>query len=116
MPHLLSHQRYRYGAICAAIFVVTLLAYWRAQYHPFLFFDDRDYLENFHVRSGASVSNALWFFTHVHFSNWHPLTSIVYMLERQFFGLHPRPYHLVNIFLHATNSVLLLMVLFRMTT
>src|SRR5438874_1644374 len=101
-----SPSPYRALAICSALVVTTLAVYWRAQYYPFLFFDDRDYLENFHVRSGASFANALWFFSHVHFSNWHPLTSIVYMFERQFFGLNPRPFHLVNILLHSANSVL----------
>jgi len=115
MPRLPSYERSRCLAISLGLFLVTILVYLRAQYHPFLFFDDRDYLENFHVRSGASFSNALWFFIHVHFSNWHPLTSILYMLERQVFGLNPRPFHLVNILIHALNSVLVFVLLNRMT-
>src|SRR5207249_3538885 len=59
--------------------------------------------------------NARWALTTGHFSNWHPLTWLSHMTDCQFFGLKPGPHHLDSVSFHIINSVLLLLVLQRMT-
>jgi len=78
--------------------------------------DDPQYvLDNPHVNRGWRLDDALWFLSHSHGGNWHPLTSWSHMLDVQLFGLAPAGPHAVNLTLHVVNAVLLAWVLFRMT-
>src|SRR5438132_1315469 len=54
-------------------------------------------------------------FTAFHASNWHPVTWLSHMMDCQLFDLHPAGHHLTSVLLHAANSVLLFIVLRRMT-
>ena len=56
-----------------------------------------------------------WAFTTGHAGNWHPLTWISHMLDIQLFGLNPQGHHLMNLFFHIANTLLLFFVLHRMT-
>ena len=56
-----------------------------------------------------------WAFTTGHAANWHPLTWISHMVDVQLFGLHPGWHHLVNLLFHLANTLLLFLVLHRMT-
>jgi tetratricopeptide (TPR) repeat protein len=81
-----------------------------------VFFDDPRYVyENPHVNQGLRPGHALWFLSHPHGENWHPLTSWSHMLDVQLFGLDPAGPHAVNLALHALNAVLLVLVLYRLT-
>ena len=46
---------------------------------------------------------------------WYPLTWISYLADRQIYGPGPWGYHLTNVLLHAATSVVLFLVLRRMT-
>ena len=46
---------------------------------------------------------------------WYPLTLISYMLDSQMYGPKPWGYHLTNVLLHAATTVILFLVLRRMT-
>ena len=79
-------------------------------------FDDGKYiLENPHVRTGLTAEGFIWAFTSTYASNWHPLTWLSHMLDVQLFELDPGPHHLVNVVFHAINTVLLFLLLLRMT-
>src|SRR5207248_6243560 len=47
--------------------------------------------------------------------NWHPLTWLSLQLDYELFGLRPWGYHLSNLLLHTANTLLLFLVLRRMT-
>ena len=49
------------------------------------------------------------------FGDWYPLTSLSHMLDCQLYGLNPAGHYLTNVLLHAAASVLLFLVLLRMT-
>ncbi len=98
------------------LIVVTFVVYWQVVNHQFVNFDDGTYiLENPHVKTGLTGEGFIWAFTSTYASNWHPLTWLSHMLDVQLFGLHPGPHHLVNVLFHAINTVLLFLLLLRMT-
>ena len=105
----------------AAIFALVALvaiAYaplWRNQ---FVFYDDFVYIvDNPHVRNGFSIDSIRWAFqVDSRTGNWHPLTWLSHMADTALFGPDaPWAIHGVNLLLHATNSLLLLWILWRAT-
>ena len=102
--------------ICLVLASVTLGIYWQVHDFGFVNFDDPDYVsENPVVSRGLTFNGIIWSFTHFYSSNWHPLTWISHMLDCQLFGLNPAGPHVVNVFFHAANSVLLFLLLQRLT-
>ena len=103
-------------AISAALAISIFVIYGQCVSHPFLRLDDPDYVvENEHVNSGLSLSNIAWALTAMYASNWHPLTWISHMIDVQLFGLDAGKHILVNVTIHAVNSLLLFLVLRRAT-
>src|SRR5512140_1263759 len=94
----------------------TLLAYSVVGRHGFVDYDDGDYVSaNPHVESGLTLANVVWAFTTGHASNWHPLTWLSHMLDYQLFGRDPGAQHLVNLAIHIANTILLFLLLRKMT-
>ncbi|HQJ08603.1 MAG TPA: tetratricopeptide repeat protein, partial [Deltaproteobacteria bacterium] len=95
---------------------VVAVVYWQVVGHGFTSLDDRLYImENPNVASGLSSGNVAWAFTAFHASNWHPLTWISHMIDCQIFGMRPGMHHFVSMLFHMANSLLLFLVLRRMT-
>ncbi len=96
--------------------VCTLVAYWHVTKCDFISFDDLKYVrDNKMVNIGLTWRGIVWAFTHAYASNWHPLAWISHMIDVQLFGLKPTGHHFINLALHTTNSVLVFLVLKRMT-
>src|SRR5512136_1087904 len=90
--------------ILALLAAATFLVFAGVLRNGWIFFDDPRYVyENPHVRRGFGLGDALWFLTHAHGENWHPLTSWSHMLDVQVFGLGPVGPHAVNLALHVLN-------------
>ena len=78
--------------------------------------DDIPYLlENRHVHDGLTLAGMKWAFTSMERCNWHPLTWISTMVDCGLYGPKPWGHHLTSVLFHAANSVLLMLVLTRMT-
>ena len=98
------------------LLVLTISVYWQVQDHEFVHFDDPAYVtDNRHVQYGLSKEGFFWAFQTFHVSNWHPITWLSHMLDFHLYGFNPAGHHLVNVFLHAANSLLLFLFL-RETT
>jgi tetratricopeptide (TPR) repeat protein len=98
--------------LCLMLALVTIVLYNPISHAPFLNYDDNSYVtENFHVRAGLTWNTVVWAFTTNAESNWHPLTWISHALDVQLFGLNPAGPHYVNVLLHATNVLLLFLIL-----
>ena len=96
--------------------LLTIALYWPTTEHDFINFDDPNYVtSNPHVLGGLTWESAGWAFTTLYLGLWHPLTWISHMLDCQCFGLRPGGHHLTGLLLHAANTVLLFVVLRRMT-
>jgi len=102
--------------ICFVLVALTVGVYWPVGHYPFVAYDDLDYVaDNPHVKAGLTWEGMCWVFSHLTISNWHPLTSLSHLLDCQVFGLDPGAHHLVNVALHAANTLLLFVVLNGMT-
>lgn len=100
--------------VLAALVAVTFLP---CLNNGFVTYDDPDYVtKNVRVQSGISLSGIQWALTTGSVSsNWHPLTLLSHMLDCEWFGLQPFGHHLTSYILHILNSVLLFVMLQRMT-
>jgi tetratricopeptide (TPR) repeat protein len=104
------------GPICLLLLLSTAFVFWPVRGFDYVNYDDLDYVSaNPHVQSGLTWQNVCWAFTSGHASNWHPLTWLSHMLDWQLFGPNPGAQHLVNAGFHAINTVLLFLILRRMT-
>jgi protein O-mannosyl-transferase len=83
----------------------------------FINYDDPLYVtENPHVLAGLNWSGLAWAFGHIHTETyWHPLSWLSHMADCQFFGLNPGAHHLVSLWFHALNTVLVFVVFQRLT-
>ncbi len=114
------HQRL---LICILLAAVTFAVYLPVRNHSFLYYDDDVYVtKNENVQQGLSWQGVKWAFTTGACSNWHPLTWLSLMLDCQLFraaslpgGVKSGPMHIVNVLFHVANSILLFVVLARMT-
>jgi len=103
-------------AICIFLMVATFCIYSQIQDHEFINFDDDLYItNNLNVQAGLTSESVEWAFTTFATGNWFPLTWFSYMLDYQLYGSHAKGYLLTNLFFHIANSLLLFLVLFRMT-
>ncbi len=102
--------------ICALLGAAVLIVYGLALHCGFINFDDENYVtDNWHVQHGFNLQSVRWAFTTDAASNWHPLTWLSHILDCQLYGLHPAGHHLTSLLLHAVNSILLLLLLNRLT-
>ena len=102
--------------ICLMLIACVFLVFGRDVRHEFVNFDDEAYFTtNLHVENGLTWKNALWAFQIGYAANWHPLTWLSLMLDVQLFGTGPLGPHLTNVILHAASTVLLFLLLRRLT-
>jgi tetratricopeptide (TPR) repeat protein len=102
--------------ICVFLAAITLLCYWPITHHAFINFDDHEYItENVHVKAGLTWQGVAWAFCTGSFCSWHPLTWISHMLDYELYGLNAGGHHLTNLLFHIANSLLLFLLLNRMT-
>lgn len=106
------------GLILVALAVAPFL-----QTHGFEFvnYDDNLYVtENRMVQLGLTWDGVKYAFTTFEGGNWHPLTWLSHMTDCQLFrqgdgSQWPGGHHLVSVALHATNTLLVWVVLRRLT-
>jgi hypothetical protein len=102
--------------ICLLLALLTLLLYLPVRQHGFIVYDDNLYVtENRMVQQGLSWAGVKWAFTTLHASNWHPVTWLSHMLDWELFGGNAGAHHLVNVLFHVANTLLLFLLLRRMT-
>jgi tetratricopeptide (TPR) repeat protein len=102
--------------ICLLLVAVTLAVYWPVMRYDFVNYDDPDYFTaNTHVQTGLTLPNMVWAFSTRKTANWHPLTWLSLMLDAELFDKGPFGPHFTNLLLHAANTVLLFLLLQRLT-
>ena len=103
-------------AVCLLLALVTIAAYWQLSACDFVGFDDYVQLvDNPYLHEGITGKTIAWAFSFESSTYWHPLTWLSHMLGFQIFGFNPGMQHLINLFFHIANTLLLFFVLKRMT-
>jgi tetratricopeptide (TPR) repeat protein len=104
------------GFVGVLLVLATFLVYLPVRHHAFVAFDDPEYVvENQRVQPGLTKEGVKWAFTTGDVSYWHPLTWLSHMLDVEFFGSNPAGPHLVNVLFHLANTLLLFLLLQRLT-
>ncbi|MCI0706999.1 MAG: tetratricopeptide repeat protein [Ignavibacteriae bacterium] len=94
----------------------TVFAYWSVKDHDFSLYDDISYVvNNYYIQPGITGENLLWAMTSGYEGNWQPLTWVSHMLDIQLFGIDPAGHHLHSVLIHLLNSIVLYLLLRRMT-
>ncbi|MFZ0908930.1 MAG: tetratricopeptide repeat protein [Candidatus Acidiferrales bacterium] len=102
--------------LCVSLAIATVALYIPAVGHPFINFDDHDYVTaNPHIHGGLAWSTIKWSFTSTEAANWHPLTWLSHALDYQLFALNPAGHHLDSVLIHTLNAVLLFLLLVWVT-
>jgi len=102
--------------VCLFLVIGTFLVYWQVHTFDFVNYDDTDYVQqNPSVQDGFTLDSIVWAFTTVHASNWHPVTWLSHMMDCQLFGLDAGSHHLINLFFHIANTLLLFSIFRKMT-
>ena len=99
----------------AAVLLFTAILYSQAIFNGFTSFDD-----DFYILKNPFLKDFSWhgvkaIFTSFYSSNYHPLTTLTYLIEYNRFGLNPLPYHLLNVILHLFNTWFVFMLAERLS-
>jgi protein O-mannosyl-transferase len=99
------------------LLLAIFLLYGQVRNFDFIILDDFSYALNPWVQRGFTFDGVWWAFTSfdVETANWHPLTWFSLMMDRQLYGMNAGGYHLTNMLIHMANTVLLFIVLRRLT-
>ncbi|NDV27785.1 tetratricopeptide repeat protein [Desulfovibrio sp. JC010] len=98
--------------LCALVLVV----YGQCGGFELVTYDDTSYVSNNQrVMQGISAENIGWAFSTFQLSNYHPLTVVSHMLDTSLFGDSDGARHLVNVFFHLCNVLLLFFFLLKAT-
>jgi hypothetical protein len=101
---------------CLLLAVAVSAAYWPALDCDFVQLDDPAYVtSNQNIQNGLDWPVVAWAFRTGYAANWHPVTWLSHALDVQLFGLNPRGHHATSIAFHLANSILLFLLLKRMT-
>ena len=97
------------------LFAVTLGLYWQTRTFSFIDYDDIKYIhKSGAVTNGLCIDSITWAFGPEQcrqVSNWHPITTLSWMLDVSLFGVNAGAMHLHNAFVHSVNGVLLFLFL-----
>ena len=105
-----------HAVISLALIVAVLAVYSRVATHEFISLDDPIWItDNERVQQGLTFENIPWAFQVVLDGNWVPLTWLSHMAVVEVFGVNAGAHLLINVVLHALNSMLLFLVLAHMT-
>jgi protein O-mannosyl-transferase len=102
--------------ICLLLAGITFAVFFGVAHCTFITLDDRVYVvANPPVQHGFSSSSVKWAFQTLHAGYWIPVTWLSHMLDCQLYGLNPAGHHVTNLIFHIANTVLLFILLQRLT-
>jgi tetratricopeptide (TPR) repeat protein len=113
---VLDWPKWKVPAICALLAILVFLVFGQTVGHGFVHYDDYyDVLDNRHVTAGLTLPAVEWAFTSKEGGLWTPLVMISHMLDWQLYGQYAGGHHLTNVLLHLASTILLFLILRRMT-
>jgi protein O-mannosyl-transferase len=102
--------------VALVLLVVIVIVYAPVRGFDFVRYEDPSCVsENAIIRAGPSWSGIRSAFTSTFVGSWQPLAALSHMVDCQMLGFHPGRHHLMNLFLHALNVLLLFILLNQLT-
>jgi len=102
--------------ICLLLSLAVVILYSPSLDYGFTSYDDHAYItDNIRLHSGMTLKNIAWAFRTFHAANWHPVTWLSHMLDIEIYGLSPGCHHRGNLLFHIANTLLLFLLLHRLT-
>jgi len=95
--------------------ILTFIAYFPALKGTFTNWDDMVYIGGNPYIKSLSVKNFAAIFSSNYMGNYHPLAMLSLSIDYQINKFDPFVFHLTNILIHIINSILVLLVLKRLT-
>ncbi len=109
----------RIGMPCVVAFglcLATLVTWAPMLRNGFLNYDDAVYVtQNLVVQQGLNWASVPWALRSTAADYWHPVTWFSHALDCTLFGLNPAGHHLTSLLLHVLNTLLLFLLLHRVT-
>ena len=110
-----SHKEHRWIVIAVLVVVVSVfVAFSGGLVNEFVDWDDNYVLVNNTSYRGFSAAHFTWMFTTGFAGHYQPLSWLSYAIDHAIWGLDPFGFHLTNLILHITTSVLFLFVCRRL--
>jgi len=111
-----KHIFFKVLLVILCLIIGIVVVYIKVQNFDFVGYDDKLYVtENLYVQKDVSLEWIKWAFTTFHAANWHPFTWLSHMLDCELYGLNPTGHHWTNVQFHIVNTLLLFLILFKMT-
>ncbi len=102
--------------ICLGLVLAIFIPYHQVAGHRFIEFDDGIYtFYNKYIIKGLCWESVRWAFTNTDSANWHPLTWMSHLIDRELFTTHPGGYLLENVAWHALASCLCYLAFLKVT-
>jgi len=99
----------------AVLLCIAIAVFGRGLTYPFLSeWDDGEYVLGAIDRLSPAVDNVVYWFTHFHAHNYHPLTMLSYMADYSLWGTNPVGYHLQSLLWHVVAATALYSVFLRL--
>jgi len=103
--------RLRTIIFCLLLILMSSAVFEGVRTHQFVF-DDLGFISrNSLVKEGLTWNGFTWACTTRLMGIWHPVTWLSHMLDCQLFGVAPAGHHLVNLWFHIANAILLFLLL-----
>lgn len=97
------------------LILATLVSYSGVFHNGFVFDDVFYVVKNPNVQRGVGLESVRWVFTTFFGANWQPLAWLSSMLDYRVYGGNPDGHHATNLLFHIANTILLLLVLGRIS-
>ena len=111
-----TENQYLQHWLALCLIVATAAVFAPLLGHDFLEYDDPLYVTaNPDVQAGLTLEGLRWAWTTNHAANWHPVTWVSHLVDVELFGLEPWGHHLMSLLFHIANTLLLFLLLVRMT-
>lgn len=91
-----------------------ILSYYPVKNYDFVNYDDPRYVTTFENEE-LTLKFIASLLTSFDASNWHPLTWISHIIDTRLFGMNAGAHHLVNVFFHIINTLVLYHIFYKTT-
>ena len=113
---VLKVERKHAASLAIILFALVVWTFLPTLGNDFISYDDPAIItKNPLAQQGLSVVGIRWALTAVVSGNWQPLTSLSHLIDCQIFGMEPWGHHLTSVLWHGANTVLVFLVLLKMT-